>query len=369
MSTTTTKSEFGQFFTKDSLVNFVFDRVTPHVQNVKDILEPSFGEGSFLIKSLKLFPKSNIDAYEIDPDIYRPIKGVKSYLGDFLFSNIEKKYDLIIGNPPYIELVYSFYDKEKQKEFKNVFHKTGRGRINLVHAFFDRSFDLLNENGIIAYLLPSTILSSPWYLDIRKHIYDNFTICDVVEDVKFEGVSIQVSLLIIKKNQSETKKFFLNDQTFQISHISCDDSGISLKDLGFEVGVGQYCWSHYKDKVTDNENVGKKIIYSSYIDRNSLNYKEIKNPEKKKNLVLDEYKIVSNAILLPRTVSKKIRMAKILDNIDKVLENHVIYVSHQDRNQIEKLYDYFQNNEDKISILLNSTNLTKNEIENIKVMI
>jgi hypothetical protein len=178
-----------------------------------------------------------------------------------------------------------------------------------------------------------------------------------------------VSLLIIKKNQSETKKFFLNDQTFQISHISCDDSGISLKDLGFEVGVGQYCWSHYKDKVTDNENVGKKIIYSSYIDRNSLNYKEIKNPEKKKNLVLDEYKIVSNAILLPRTVSKKIRMAKILDNIDKVLENHVIYVSHQDRNQIEKLYDYFQNNEDKISILLNSTNLTKNEIENIKVVI
>lgn len=369
MTITTTKSEYGQFFTKDSLVNFVFDRVTPHIQDVKSILEPSFGEGSFLVKSLELFPNSKIDAYEIDPDIYKPITGVKTFLSDFLFTQIDKKYDLIIGNPPYIELVYSFYNEEKQKEFKKIFHKTGRGRINLVHAFFDRSFELLNDGGLIAYLLPSTILSSPWYFDIRKTICENFTICDVVEDVKFEGVSIQVSLLVIKKNKSEAKNFFLNDKTYQISQKTYNDFGLTLKDLGFEVGIGQYCWSHYKEKVTNDVSLGKKIIYSSYIGKNSLEFKEIKNPEKKKHLVLDEYKIISNAILLPRTVSKKIRMAKISDNVDKVLENHVIYVSHQDRTLVDKLYEYFQTNEEKVGRLLNSTNLTKNEIENIKVVI
>ena len=283
MLMTTTKSEYGQFFTKDSLVNLVFDRITPHIQNVENILEPSFGEGSFLVKTLELFPNSNVDAYEIDPDIYRPIKGVKTFLGDFLFTQIDKKYDLIVGNPPYIELVYSFYDEQKQKEFKQIFHKTGRGRINLVHAFFDRSFELLNEDGIIAYLLPSTILSSPWYLDIRKNISENFTICDVVEDVKFEGVSIQVSLLVIKKSKSETKNFFLNDNTYQISQKICEDSGLTLKELGFEVGIGQYCWSHYKEKVTNDLNLGKRIIYSSYIGKDALEFKEIKNPLKKKH--------------------------------------------------------------------------------------
>ena len=57
-------------------------------------------------------------------------------------------------------------------------------------------------------------------------------------------------------------------------------------------------------------------------------------------------------------------MVLIRDN-QYLLENHVIYITHSEGEVLKGLYDYLNLNKNKVQDLLNSTNLTKTEIENL----
>jgi len=362
------KHEYGQYFTDKSLTDDIVNKSLSYIDNLEYVLEPSYGNGQF-IESLKKIPyKIKIDAYEIDSEIFKPIENVKCINGDFLFDNqINKKYDLIIGNPPYIELTYSFYTELEKNNFKNMYGKIGRGRINLVHAFLDKSFNLLNDGGVISYLLPSTVLTSPWYNDIRETIYNNYQIMEVIEDVNFKGVSMKVCLLIIKKVKTNKKPFIVKkDNIYQIVN-NINESGNTIKKLGFTVGVGQYCWSHYRDSLNNN-NVGNKVLYSTYIKGNSIIESDIKNKDKKKYIDLESPNIIKNSIVFPRTTSKEIRFA-IIENNDYIFENHIIYITHTDLEKLKLLYEILKSNVEPIKKILNSSNLTKTEVENMMVEI
>ena len=152
--------------------NFTIEELRKRFDLSGWVLEPSFGSGNF-VSELKKYDL-NIDCFEIDPEVFSSIDGANCFLGDFLLSDFDKQYDFIIGNPPYIELVYSYYDEDDKSKLRERFNFEKRGRINLVHLFMDKSFELLKDGGVLAYLLPSTILSSPWYNDIRKKIYDEY---------------------------------------------------------------------------------------------------------------------------------------------------------------------------------------------------
>ena len=79
-----------------------------------DILDIGTGSGCIAITLKSMLPKSNIDACDISLDALEVAKlNAKdneleiNYIESNLFSNITKKYDLIISNPPYIA-----YDEE-----------------------------------------------------------------------------------------------------------------------------------------------------------------------------------------------------------------------------------------------------------------
>ena len=165
------KHEYGQYFTEIELCNFIVNQTIKYIDSPITFLEPSYGDGNFIRSIKNIVPNSQIEAFEIDSEIFEPISGSICNNSDFLFTEIEKKYDVIIGNPPYIELPYSFYDENKKTVFREKYHKKGRGRTNLAHAFLDRAFELVKDSGVISFLLPSTILSSPWYNDIREKIF------------------------------------------------------------------------------------------------------------------------------------------------------------------------------------------------------
>jgi hypothetical protein len=359
------KHEYGQYFTEEKLTDEIIKKSLTYINNVNNVLEPSYGDGQFIKSLLKIKPNLNIDAYEIDPEVFIDIENSNCILGDFLFSEISKKYSLIIGNPPYIELVYSFYDEKTQIDFKKKYGKKGRGRINLVHAFFDKSFELLEDEGIISFLLPSSFLTSPWYNDIREKIYHEFEIKELIEDVQFKGVSIQVLLLIIKKIKSNEHNYIIKkNNVYQITNKKTNQINLkTIKDFGFKVGVGNYCWSHYKE-LLNNDEIGYKVLYSSFISDNQIIEIENRNKDKKSHINLDDVNLIQNAIVFPRTSSKKIRFS-LIENNEYVFENHIIYVTHENIDILRKLYNFLIENTDEVEKLLNSTNLTKTEVENI----
>ena len=85
----------GQYFTKIEIVHQLLYLLFSYKKydNKIKILEPSFGTGNF-IKGLKGKNYLNIDGCEID-------KNLTKNPCDFFEMPLTKKYDLLIGNPPF----------------------------------------------------------------------------------------------------------------------------------------------------------------------------------------------------------------------------------------------------------------------------
>lgn len=184
----------GQFFTKESIIEKLLNLLFTYKKydNSIKILEPSFGTGNF-IKVLGDRDFRNIDACEIDPELTKEPK-------DFFDYPLQKKYDLIIGNPPFTKynlpgsyyyqknyankspnpveyLPKGLFKKEKEK-IENVFilkaikHLSGRDAT--IAFILPISFFIKNKNKIIkAELLShfSTII-----IFQNKEIWFNYNI-------------------------------------------------------------------------------------------------------------------------------------------------------------------------------------------------
>lgn len=101
----------GQIFTPNYIAEFMVNNVIGFIGSCRkkpqtlSILEPSVGEGIFLKYLLEnnLF---NITAYEMDNNLKETLlesyPNIKFKFENFLGSDPNEKFDLIVGNPPYL---------------------------------------------------------------------------------------------------------------------------------------------------------------------------------------------------------------------------------------------------------------------------
>jgi adenine-specific DNA-methyltransferase len=361
----TKKAKYGQFNTGLNECEFTLNEIKKHVHLDGSVLEPSFGSGNFIIELKK--HDVEIDCFEIDKDVFKPIEGTNSVLGDFLFTEFNKKYKFIIGNPPYIELIYSFYSEDDMNTLKSKYKIEKRGRVNLIHFFMDKSFELLEDNGVLAYLLPSTILSSPWYNDIRQKIYEEYTVLDIINEVPFKEVSIDVCLLILQKKADKTHSFItLKNGLYNLTkNLS---TGMTLKEKGFKCQIGDNLWYKHKDKLSDIP-TGKVLLYSNNIKNGQIEIGRTlksKIPGKKQYINSDAPVLIKNCIVMPRVIYKKMRFAIIKDNETFLFENHVMIITHSDTNLLNELFEKLNTNQLSFKDYFNSSNITVNEILNFE---
>jgi len=356
--------KYGQFFTDEEMCDYVLDVVN----NVKEIkgncLEPSFGEGKFL-KSIEKYNFDKLIGVEIDREHFVKYKSennkIELFNEDFLSFDSDIMYDFILGNPPYIELCYSFYDKKSQDDIKKLYKNISNGRINLVHIFLKKCFEMLNYDGIIAFLLPSSVLTSPTYKKIRKEIFENFNIEFLKEDVNFKGVAIKVSLLIIRKNKKNDNFFFVNnDNYFIMENYENFKNTKTIKDYGFNVSIGEIVWNQKKDILTDdsNENI---LIYSNNIKYDKL---DISSNRDRKQYIKSNTIKYENCIIFPRTISKKIKFHYIKKNKNMIFENHVLVLTNKNSELLDKFYLNLKSGvyDKLLNSFFNSSNLTKSEL-------
>lgn len=359
------RAKYGQFNTSLNECKFTLNKLKESFELKGSVLEPSFGTGNFIteLKNTEL----EIDCFEIDPLIFKPIEGVNCYLEDFLMKEFEKKYNFIVGNPPYIEVSYSYYTKEQKTLLKKKFNHKKRGRVNLIHFFMDKSFELLEQDGVLAYLLPTTILSSPWYNDIREKIYQEYTVIDIVEKIPFKEVSIDVCLLILQKKIDKDHSFIkVKNQFYTLTKTK--SKGLTLKERGFECQVGSVLWYKNKEKLSEDPN-NKILVYSNNIGFDCLNIGgklKSKIPGKKQFIVTDEKIKIKNCIIMPRVISKKMKFTLIENNENYLFENHVMTITHPKIDKLRELYNKLISNELAFQEYFNSTNITISEILNFE---
>ena len=151
----------GQIFTPSYIAEFMVKNIISFIaKSNKDpptlrILEPSVGEGIFL-KFLLEHNFSNITAYEMDDNLKDTL--LKSYpninfkFDNFLGSNPNDKFDIIIGNPPYLGQNYNAVIFQEYIEKFPFCAKFFVGNMDLFYFFIHLGIEKLKPGGLLSFI-------------------------------------------------------------------------------------------------------------------------------------------------------------------------------------------------------------------------
>ncbi|WKK59680.1 TaqI-like C-terminal specificity domain-containing protein [Sphingobacterium sp. BN32] len=118
-----------------------------------------------------------------------------------------EKFDVIIGNPPYIQLSKAENITKEYKDYLKNEYKTSGGRLNTFIFFIHKGLSLLNSEAILTYIIPNTILTQDYYSYTREHILKKHTLKQVVNYVNMpfaNAVVENVTLLIENSNEAKS---------------------------------------------------------------------------------------------------------------------------------------------------------------------
>lgn len=283
----TVKKKNGIFFTPTLTVQNILKHIGSHIRKCKEVLEPSCGSCEFVLELHKQYPSITTTAIELNETIYDNIKHLSNdkiniLNCDYLNYKTDKKFDLIIGNPPYFVM--------KKKEVDTKYYDYFDGRPNIFILFIIKALSMLASKGILAFVLPKSFLNCLYYDKTRQHINKHCKIIKIIE-CKESYIDTQqdtICLIIQNKHTTKNKKFILDKKDYKIfgtpvniKKLNCLYTGSkTLSELGLTVSVGTVVWNQCKAILTDDESK-TRLIYSSDIKNNTLTIVDYKNPEKK----------------------------------------------------------------------------------------
>jgi len=172
-----------------------------------EILDTGCGRGIYL-NTLILSGFKNIEGIELNKILFNfcksSFKDVTLYNHDYLEWESSKKYDVIIGNPPYLH--YSSLPAETQKR---VFKITKTGESDIYYAFIIKSIELLKANGELIYIVPYQFFYNTHAEIVRKKIVENgyFEIIIDLDEVRlFKGENPEPIIFKFIKNVNNIPK-------------------------------------------------------------------------------------------------------------------------------------------------------------------
>ena len=374
------RKKLGQYFTPKSIRELLLSKL-PKKDNA-DILDPACGSGEFLLSCKKYFKNPILYGFDIDKKLInissKLVKNASIKNFDFLNINInKKKYDYIIGNPPYFEL-------KLNEEIKKKYFDIIKGRVNIFSLFIKTGLDLLKDGGYLAYVVPPSMNNGAYFSKLRKYIIKNSSLeyLHIIDGAdNFHLANQKVMLIILKKtNSKKSSKYifkkngitiFTEDKNFLNKSYK---NTVSLKDIGYTVKTGSIIWNEHKEKLTNDKNNSTLLIWASNINNGKIIIGYTKGkPQYIKNISNDLI-IKSRVVVVNRITgsSKDINIkAAIVNEKEFVCENHVnvIYMS-KNANCNYSLEDILKALQDKTNIkvmrlISGNTQISKTELERL----
>lgn len=204
------------YFTPQKIVSKMWDLAKQYISPGAEVLEPSGGNGRFVD------PAFNFDLIEFNPKTAKMAAAVNSsnpnckiMQGAFqeLFlkqgrvvqkNYTGKKYDLVIGNPPYGEL---------SGQYKGL--GEGADSRSYEQYFIDRGLDTLKDGGIMAYIVPSGFMRGSQNKEIKEKIAAKGKILEAyrLPAGVFKNTGVNTDILIIQKTPGNVEDF--SDKYFE----------------------------------------------------------------------------------------------------------------------------------------------------------
>jgi adenine-specific DNA-methyltransferase len=242
------KKKRGSYYTPDFLASFIMEYLAPNFQAKKavSILEPSVGDGNFITAfNQTTFPESieqfTFQAVEkIKPELEKakekatlnrqPNTDFFFIKNDFLkyLETVNRKFSLIAGNPPYIKK--SFLNKIQIQYCKDIHTSAGLSEKtvkNIWTSFVVSCVRLLEDGGILAFVLPAELLQVKFCSSLRIYLSQKFERIETFtfDELMFHQIGQDTIVLICYKKAEIKGQFYshianrqqLKDRSFVLS--------------------------------------------------------------------------------------------------------------------------------------------------------
>lgn len=206
----------------------------------------------------------------------KAVAGDKAFKWEDEFPEVFAKggFDVIIGNPPYVQI------NESQDYYIKNYSTSKCG--DLYALFYERGIEILKEKGMFSYITPSLFIKGIRYDSLRKFLLNNTSIIEIDDkgDGVFQDVQMPTAILVASKqvdrNQYWDKYIPGGELINKIERGSSNLSNYIKIKRGLEIG---------KDKVFEFSNNRIKIITGEDVSRYCL--KQYKSIEEN---IYEEYK-------------------------------------------------------------------------------
>lgn len=190
------------YFTNKFIVNEIMTQLPDTDLDEINILEPSVGIGNFLPPLIRKYEdkKVNIDICDIDAEALELVQlllekielpnnvTIKPICDDFLLHHIDKRYFLVIGNPPFTKMKTN----EVGEYLKN---NENQITTNLFEFFLEKA---VKNSNYVAMITPKLLLNTPEFAKTREFI-SQFRV-DCIQDYGeqgFKGVLVETICIFI----------------------------------------------------------------------------------------------------------------------------------------------------------------------------
>lgn len=292
--------EEGVIYTPKYISDYIVEILDPSIEET--ILEPSVGHGVFLFSlinfienkynasplMLKEWFENNVFASDINEksifelkiiiELFFNKKGIYNIdlkniiVNDALFA-VDKKYDVVFGNPPYIRTknIKDDYLKKIRSKFKSC----ESGNVDIYYAFIEKFIKCSKR---FSFIVPNSYISNASAMNLRKLMINRLDkIINFKEDLIFQNARTYTSIFLMNEKSSNSLKY-----------------SIKLNEIGLDID---------KERLSDkkwkfNNRVRKSIIPKECLDEISItasiatlkdNLYIIKNPIELDNYYIQKY--------------------------------------------------------------------------------
>lgn len=135
-------------------------------------------------------------------------------------------FDIVIGNPPYVD-IKKLNNIDVKYYFSN--YVTCENRINLYSIFIEKGLKILNDNGILSFINPNSMLVNSSYLKLRKLIIDSLDKVVKLPDNVFSDAKVETIIFELNKRKADSKIKVINYSKNEII-VEIDDSKTIIFD-------------------------------------------------------------------------------------------------------------------------------------------
>lgn len=303
----------GQIFTPSYIVEFMVKNIVrilkeqPAIYNESlkfeelKVLEPASGRGIFL-KILLENSFQDITAYEIDKSLKIFLTSTYPEINfkfqDFLGSNPEEVYDIIIGNPPYLGQNYNSSFFQDLVQNYNICKKFFVGNMDLFYYFIHLGIEKLKPGGLLSFITTNYWITKSKKTGIKylkPHIIEECFLLqyyDISNLSVFKDAQGQHNCIFILQKKTEKQKKFQIDKPIQVYQFR--------NDREINTDLNPQSFITYQSGLTNSELSGDSswnLLYPIEIKRK---VEKIENfcKEAGKVLTLKDLFIIRNGLIL-----------------------------------------------------------------------